>query len=211
MNQAIFYTHYVVVTLFLLIYLIKTYLLLSNNTVQLERFTKTTRVPEMIISFLFLATGIYLLIPLIRIGEVNALLIIKIVAVFASIPLAVVGFKKRNKGLALVSFLLIVAAFGLAEASHGKRVHPTAPEETGPVGLTNDGQKIYSDNCSKCHGENGKLGVLGATNLSASTLDVASQTQIVKNGKNGTMPAFNSQLTDQQIDAVVGYVQTLKK
>ena len=204
-------THYVVVILFLLIYLVKTVLLLTNKQEQLAKFSKTVRVPEMIVSFLFLATGIYLLVPMIKADRVSSLLIIKIIAVLASIPLAVVGFRKQNKGLALIAFLLIVAAFGLGEVVYKQMGQPANTNtETAPEGLVLDGQKIYSDNCSKCHGDDGKAGILGATDLSASTADAAAKTAVVKNGRN-TMPAFSGQLSDQQIDAVVGYIETLKK
>lgn len=212
MEKAILYTHFVVVTIFLLIYLIKTALLLSDKKEQLAKFTKSVRVPEMIVSFLFLATGIYLLIPLIKISEVSMLLVIKIIIVLASIPVAVTGFKRQNKVLAFVSLLMIIAAFGLGEVSYKKRIHPDAARDSAAApaaGLALDGQKIYSDNCAKCHGDDGKAGVLGASDLSVSTMDAAARTEIVKNGKNGTMPAFNSQLSSEQIDAVVGYIGTL--
>src|ERR1700740_3864006 len=105
-------THFVVVTIFFLIYLIKTILLLANKNEQLQSFTKKVKVIEMIVSFLFLATGIYLMT---QIPEIKPILIIKITIVLLAIPLAIVGFKKGNKGLATLSFILILAAFGMGE------------------------------------------------------------------------------------------------
>ena len=213
MDIAILYTHFAVVTIFLLIYLIKTFLLLTDKKEQLAKFTKSVKVPEMIVSFLFLATGIYLLIPLIKIDAVSTLLIIKIVIVLASIPIAVVGFKKQNKMLALLAFIMIVAAFGLGEVSYKERLHPTTTNDNvaKPAdGLSADGQQIYSANCAKCHGDDGKAGILGASDLSVSAMDANVKLEIVKNGK-GTMPAFAGQLSEEQIGAVVGYIQTLKK
>src|ERR1700749_4533260 len=105
-------THFAVVTIFFLIYLIKTFLLLANKNEALQSFTKKAKVLEMIVSFLFLATGIYLMFNM---AVIPAMLIIKITIVFLSIPLAVVGFKKQNKGLATLAFVLILAAFGLGE------------------------------------------------------------------------------------------------
>ena len=93
MFTGLLHTHKLVVVLFLLIYIIKTVLLLIGKTENLEVFTKKVKVPEMIISFLFLVTGAVMLFQL---PEIKTLLIIKIVAVFASIPLAVVGFKKKR-------------------------------------------------------------------------------------------------------------------
>ena len=61
METGIRHTHLLTVVLFLLIYLIKTFLLLTNKNEKLASFTKAVKVPEMIISALFLGTGIYLL------------------------------------------------------------------------------------------------------------------------------------------------------
>jgi len=210
MYKGISYTHFISVTIFLVIYLVKTILLLGNKQESLAKFTKSVKVPEMIVSFLFLATGIYLLL---NIDVINTLLIVKIVAVFASIPLAVIGFRKQNKALAVVSFLLILASFALAEISHKKRVNPAAaaPVENQTAGTPADGHDIYVANCTRCHGDDGKLGLTGATDLSATTLDINAQLEVVKNGRNGTMPAFAGVLNDEEIGAVVGYVETLKK
>ena len=86
--------------------------MLSDKDELLEKFKKKTKVLEMIVSFGFLATGIYLMT---RLPEINMFLIIKIALVLASIPLAVVGYKKKNKVLATLSFFLIIVAFGLAQ------------------------------------------------------------------------------------------------
>ena len=88
MYKGIFYTHLISVILFLLIYLIKTSLLLANKEEGLTKFTKSIKVPEMIVSTLFLLTGIYMLT---QIPIINTLLIVKICIVFISIPVAVVG------------------------------------------------------------------------------------------------------------------------
>jgi len=211
MYTAISYTHIISVILFLLIYLIKTILLLGNKEENLAKFTKTVKVPEMIISTLFLATGIYMLT---QIPEHNVLLIIKIVLVLASIPLAIVGFKKKNKALAVISLLFLIGAYGLAEVSKKKRLNPVAGQENTVAPDANgavDAHAIYTANCTKCHGEDGKAGLLGASDLSVSTMDANAMLEIVKSGKNGTMPAFAGALTDEQIGAVVGYIETLKK
>ena len=119
METGIRHTHLLVVILFLLIYLIKTTLLLMNKQETLMKFSKMVKVPEMIVSTLFLVTGIYMLT---QVPEIKSLLIIKIAAVFLSIPLAVIGFKKQNKILAVASLLLIVGAYGLAEMSKKQKL-----------------------------------------------------------------------------------------
>src|SRR3954469_14618861 len=100
MNEALSLTHRISVTLFFLIYVIKTVLLLSNRADLLQKFTKSTKVVEMIVSALFLITGVWLMIGL---EHIPAILWIKVLLVLASIPVAVVGFKKGNKILAALS------------------------------------------------------------------------------------------------------------
>src|SRR5205085_11672792 len=103
MYTGILHTHTLVVSLFLLIYLVKTALLVFGKTEMLQNFTKKFRVPEMIISLLFFATGIYLAI---NTGNGGTWLWVKLAAVLVSIPLAVIGFKRMNKNLALLSLIL---------------------------------------------------------------------------------------------------------
>ena len=110
MFQILFVTHKIVVTIFLLIYLVKTFLFLRNNAEGLLKFNKATKMVERLVSVLFLATGIYLLL---QAPELGTLFYIKLIFVFASIPLAVIGFKKSNKALVILSFLLILGAYGL--------------------------------------------------------------------------------------------------
>ena len=184
-------------------------MLLVNKEEGLTKFTKGVKVPEMIISTLFLVSGIYLLT---QVPVINMLLIIKIVVVFASIPIAVIGFKKRNKGLAVVSFIMIVAAYGLAEVSHKKAMETdVAKTSTTTTGNSaSKGQEIYTSHCSRCHGDDGKLGMSGAADLSVSTIDMQTKINIIKNGKNGIMPAYTT-IGDDQIKAVAEYIETLKK
>lgn len=200
MYSTIYNTHKVVVILFLLIYLIKTVMLLINKTEQLEKFTKVVKVPEMIISFLFLATGVYMLT---QIPVINNLLIIKIVAVLVSIPLAVIGFKKKNKALAAISLLLIITAYGLAEMSKKK----AAKGDQEVVGVS--GEEIYIAKCALCHGNDGKLGQMAATDLSSSSLDHATLIEVINKGR-GAMVGFEGALTSEQVEAVAQHVESLR-
>ncbi|MGQ0828106.1 MAG: c-type cytochrome [Bacteroidota bacterium] len=201
MYKAIFYTHLVSVNLFILIYLVKTILLLANKNEILTKFTKSVKVPEMIISTLFLLTGIYMLT---QIPEIKSMMVIKIVAVFVSIPLAVIGFKKGNKALAVIAFLLIVGAYGMAEMS--KKQKSPAVEA---VVVSTDGHELYIANCARCHGDDGKLGLMDSKDLTLSVMDLQQKMEIIKNGK-GVMTPFAGQLSDEQIKTVAEYTETLK-
>ncbi len=200
--------HIITVNLFLLLYLVKTILLFSNVSM-LEKFTRATKMLEMIVSTLFLASGVWLLFIL---GAVKTLFIVKFILVFAAIPIAVVGFKKQNKMLALLSLVLIVGAYGLAEASKNKPFLPSKVEVNGNADETAKlGIKTYIANCAMCHGKDGMKMYRDAKDLSASALDGASIEMMVKEGSKGKMPAFAGALSDEEIIAVSAYVQTLRK
>jgi uncharacterized membrane protein SirB2 len=206
MYTGILHTHYLVVTLFLLIYVIKTILLLSDKNDLLVRFTKKVKIAEMIISVLFLVTGIFLATQLTFGGKYDYLFWIKLVMVFSSIPIAIVGFKRQNKILAALSLLLITGSFGLAEVYHKKKgIAKTNPN--APAVAANDGKALYMANCVLCHGADGKLGASGAKDITATTLDVSQIKELILNGK-GLMPA--AQVNAEQAAAIADYVTTLK-
>jgi mono/diheme cytochrome c family protein len=195
--------HKICVTAFLLIYLVKTILLLSGSSA-LERVTKILKVPEMIVSAGFLITGIWMYS---QIGAIKNMQIIKLIAVVASIPLAVVAFKKKNKGLAILSFVLILASYGLAEMSK-KQPYPATHTQNGAA--AGDAQAIYNAQCARCHGEDGALGLLGATNLQTSVLSKEEAIGVIKNGRK-SMPVFSGVLSDQELAQVADYIQGLRK
>lgn len=188
--------HSISVTIFFLIYFIKTLLLLSNAHQALEKFKSYTKVLEMIVSTLFLITGIYLIT---QIPEIKTMLIIKLLLVALSITVAIIAYKKSNKILALLSLLFIVSAYGLAEMSRTKKVSSEVV----------DGKTLYESTCAVCHGADGKLGMAGASDLSQTQLQQNEIVQIILNGKNA-MPKV--QMTEEQANAVAKYVlENIKK
>lgn len=200
MHKGFLHTHTLVVTLFLLIYVIKTILLLSNKNDLLATFTKKVKVFEMIISALFLITGIYLATQLPFGGKFDYLFYIKVSMVLISIPLAIVGFRKSNKILAALSLLLITGSYGLAEV-YGKK--KGIPKDASTAIAANDGKGLYEVNCTMCHGADGKLGIAGANDLSASQLEPAAVAEIILNGRN-SMP--KAAVTEEQAQAIAEYV-----
>ena len=174
MYTGLLHTHTLVVSLFLLLYLIKTILLFVKPTL-LETFGRKTRVVEIIVSSLFLLTGIGMALqtPSIQVG---IWFWVKLIAVFASIPLAVIGFRKANKGLALLSLLLIIYAWGVSETRSPRMKKSDYFDSLGPagalVGVNTDrlsekydnvlhGKALYATYCVACHGVDGALGVAG--------------------------------------------------
>ncbi len=206
MYTGILHTHNLVVTLFLIIYLIKTALLLLNRNESLQSFTLKIKVPEMIISTLFLLTGIYLAI---NTGDKGTWLWVKIAAIIVVIPLAIVAFKKSNKLLAMLSFLILIYIYGISETKS-----PVFKKEKETVSYTGDdsaalGKNIFESKCAKCHGSDGKSGLSGAKDLTTSTLSHAERVVIITNGKNA-MQSFKNDLSAEQIEAVANYIEELR-
>lgn len=204
MYKGILHTHNLVVTLFLLIYVIKTILLLSNKNDLLATFSRKVKIFEIIVSALFLLTGIYLTMQLPFNGKFDYLFWIKLVMVFAAIPIAIIGFKKNNKILAALSLLLITGSYGIAEV-YGKRKGIAKNYNSEMATTETDAQKLYALHCTNCHGADGKAGKVGARDLALSTLDVAGIKDVILNGK-GNMPAVK--VTDTQAAAVAEYVNS---
>lgn len=216
MYKGLLHPHILFTVLFVIHYIVKTALLLSNKE-KLAVYAKKTKVIEMIISFLFLATGIGLFISLGSDGIVwTNEIIIKLVLVFASIPLAIVGFKKEKSALAIVSVLFLLGALFLGFQHKSKRKDVIGSdasdkmEEVREEGKALSGAELYKINCESCHGETGNAGVSGAKDLSISTLSVADKKVIVSKGK-GNMTAYDGILNASEINSVVDYIETLKQ
>lgn len=218
--------HWVSVLGFLLLYIYKLVLLLTNKTGNLDSFSKKFRIPESVISLLFLITGIILII---NTGNISNFLWIKIVLVFASIPVGIIGFKKHNRIMGILCVLLIVASYGMAEVNKSiskkqlRAVLQKIPVPKTETNVSKDstqteqnkkqlleyGKQLYTAACANCHGENGDLGKSGAKNLQTSTLNEQEKSMIIKKGK-GVMPSYSS-LSDAQIQSIVYYIDTFKK
>jgi len=192
--------HLVVVNLFLLLYLVKTILLVANKSKSLNSLTKVMKVPEMIISTLFLITGVWMIV--LMGGILHRMLLIKILIILAAIPMAVIGFKKQNKALAVIAFLFVVGAYGIAEMGKHPKVKPT------PEGQAISGMELYKSNCQSCHGPKGNLGNNGSADLSLSTIDHGKELQIINDGKT-PMPAYNN-LSAAEKDSLISFIEGLR-
>lgn len=209
---ALYHTHKLVVVLFILIYLTKAILLLMGNNEILNKFNKKIKIPEMIVSALLFITGI---IMLNNIADFNLIFTIKLTMVVAAIPVAVIAYKKYNKLLAILSLIMLISAYGLAEifkAQFGKRkevtevvTDPTSNEYNATV----HGAALFTAQCIVCHGADGKASFSGAKDL---TLSVKSNEEIIetiKSGKN-TMPKMGSIYSEQELKALADYVTSLR-
>ncbi|MDH5475302.1 MAG: cytochrome c [Cyclobacteriaceae bacterium] len=213
MYTGIYHSHKLAVILFLLIYTIKL-ILLFVNTEKLDNFSKKIKVPDMIISFLFLATGIYLAT---QSAEISTILLVKFGLVLASIPLAIIGFKKHKKSLAIVSVLLIFTVYGLSEMNRGmkaKKVTISNDIITNPSDANYDelshGKVMFLSQCAMCHGPSGDQGLSGAKNLLTSTMKLEEVMNIITKGKN-SMPKYSKSLSENEIKVITAYVMTLRE
>ena len=68
---------------------------------------------------------------------------------------------------------------------------------------------VFRKNCITCHGADGKLGLNGAKDLSASAISVEERMEIITNGKK-LMTPFKALLSAEEIKAVATYTMTLK-
>lgn len=213
MYTGIYHTHKLAVILFLLVYTIKLILLFVNRD-KLDNFSKKIKVPDMVISFLFLATGIYLAT---QSAEISTLLLVKFALVLASIPLAIIGFKKHKKPLAILSVLLIFTVYGLAEMNRGmkaKKIAISSEVNTNPSDANYDelahGKVMFLSQCAMCHGSSGDQGLSGAKNLVTSTIKLEEVINIITKGKN-SMPKYSKSLSESEIKAITAYVMTLRE
>jgi mono/diheme cytochrome c family protein len=200
--------HLVAVQLFVLIYTVKIVLLFANKDA-LQKFTRVTRLLEMIVNILFLGTGIWLFVIL---GAIKTMQIVKLVLIFASIPIAVIGFKKMNKGLAVLAFLMIVGAYGIAEMAKKKPFIPNKVIVQGDADeRTKMGATTYIANCAMCHGQDGKKMYRDAKDLSTSALNDDAVQLFIRSGSKGRMPAYENVLSADEIAATSAYVMTLRQ
>lgn len=89
--------------------------------------------------------------------------------------------------------------------------------ETSPTIIsvvTETRSKLYTSNCARCHGANGKghtqLGQeMGVPDLTTSTISNAEIKRIILDG-DGDMPAFKKKLTAAQINSLVNEVKAFR-
>ena|ERR1051326_5720590 len=114
-------------------------------------------------------------------------------------------YVRMNEKLRMKNFCLLIPVFYiLVFASCGNNSSQKTAEAKSA------GQSLFESNCTSCHGSDGKLCMLGAKDLSVSTLNKAQMMEIITNGKS-TMTPFASVMTREEIGQVADYVSTLKK
>lgn len=209
MYLGLLHLHVLTVILFLLIHLIKTTVLLLNKHDFLDKINKILKIPHIVISSLFLLSGVYLLFNAGSVRE-GTWIYIKVLIILAAIPLAVVGIKRKNKLLSVISLLLFIYVYGVSETKSSimKPVKPVISIQSSEDKQT-AGKLIYEKVCINCHGADGTSGLSGAANLAASKLDKEEVKDLIRNGKKN-MIAYKEILAEEEIEAVADYVNSLR-
>lgn len=216
------HSHHLVTVLYLLLLAFKLVLLFAGNKERLATVNSRTKIPRIVLEALMLATGLYLVFrsPL----GAEAEYMVKYGALAAGIALGVVAFKRYNKVLGAICLLLFVYVYGMSRL-HDPMLRPLSARISQAVTQTGaeaaplaKGEALYSAACARCHGEDGKGNFRWKKalkeqhkNLLESPVRMSKESikSIVANGRNA-MPAFNEDLSPEQIEAVAEYVQAMK-
>ena len=157
-------------------------------------------------------------------GAVALVLVVFSLVVSLVIPRRDPGFPGRNiRVFTVVAVLLVVAmlaaveVFGEAHESEGAEHTESGETDTGEQGDTGGGggggggdaaagQEIFVANCGSCHTleQAGTTGTVGP-NLNDSSFDQGAVEEQVAQGGGG-MPAFEGQLSEEEIQNVAAFV-----
>lgn len=116
----------------------------------------------------------------------------------------------RRLAVALVALVLCVGPTACGDDDEGDTTPATEETTTATEDTTDEtaaaGEEIFIDTCGSCHtlSAAGTTGAVGPS-LDDTTLDVAAVEEQVRNGGGG-MPAFEGQLSDEEISVVAAYV-----
>lgn len=229
--------HILSVILFLILFIIKAFLLFTNKTRSLETVKRKTKVADMVFGTLILVSGAMLLF---QHGEIPVWLLVKVALVFTAIPLAITGLKKLNKPLVALAVIIFMYVYGMAETKSlsmfgepTERMQAISKEEETPDPVaalqheelpTGEGapaiseemsetalanaRQIYGQLCANCHGEDGRKMLNNAPDLSTSMQTMHERKAVILKGR-GPMPAYQNQLTEQEAEELAAYTQLL--
>ena len=102
-------------------------------------------------------------------------------------------------------WLLSIFLLALAVACANSTIDKEDVEDSKP-----DGEKIFKNYCTPCHGLYGNMGAGGAFNLQESKLSVEERILVITNGRNAMTP-FQSLLSKKEIKAVAEYTFTFQE
>jgi cytochrome c oxidase cbb3-type subunit 3 len=106
--------------------------------------------------------------------------------------------------------------FDQKKKAHDAAVAAKAPTKAAPAvgdmaGILEAGKKAFAERCAACHGADGKGGIgpdLSKKDLKYGKTD-ANLRESIEKGRPGGMPAFAGQLSHEQTEGLVRYLQSL--
>ena len=118
----------------------------------------------------------------------------------------------------LLLLFLGVSTMLIAQRESVKESAPASQGQTEPGKVVNPGQKIFEENCMRCHAANGssntfighKWNIPDLRSDVVQKLSVEQRIAIITEGKN-KMPAHKDKLTKDEIRLVESYVRELGK
>lgn len=193
---------------FLGFYLLKTLLLFVLGETNFVKFRKATLSVEIILGSLLLGTGIILIL---KSGHPDTYMLFKITFLLALIPIGIIAFRNRNKGLALFGLLGFSYVYGISKTSSLtlEKPHYKLLEDNHSTQALLEAESIYLKNCAQCHGTGGDGMLLNAPNLRTTRLGKGELAQVIAQGK-GNMPGYENSLNPVQISALAEYVTELR-
>jgi mono/diheme cytochrome c family protein len=207
LDTAMKHSHTLVVSLYLLQLLLRLIMMAAATPEKSAKFTRAMRIPHIVLSVLFLGTGIFLMA---RQETIQPYVWMKLGLIAASIPVGIIGGKRNSVPLTGFAFLLLAGAMALAFIKPMRTTTTKEVQETGENTATiKAGQQLYIQRCELCHGGDGTKAFQGAKDLKASTMEDAAIMDIIRKGKNMMPP--NQDFTDQQVEELKEYVKYLRK
>jgi mono/diheme cytochrome c family protein len=100
------------------------------------------------------------------------------------------------------SYLFTFLLLSFSSCEQPSMVNP----ETGKA----DGEKVYTYYCTSCHGPLGDRMAGNAPDLSKSLLDDNGIRQMILYGSEKGMAAYQSMIKDEELDALVEHVKSLR-
>lgn len=132
----------------------------------------------------------------------------------------------RSLVFVLVALYLVVFATAAA-AQNGWKLPPNAAQEKNPLPINDAllaaGKKFFATKCARCHGADAQGDGPDADAEHKERMDLTNAKYAAENPEGVVfrkvmggrfeprMPAFEDQMSKEQVWAVVGYVQTLRK
>jgi mono/diheme cytochrome c family protein len=120
----------------------------------------------------------------------------------------------RSRAAIKIALILAIASLGISSTTLSKDGAFATADPAAD--FQRSGAAIYAQNCSRCHGPDGKANTpkgrsVGAADLTSNDWmpDTARDIRIVTRGKED-MPSFKAKLKPAEIEAVISYIRRFK-